>query len=134
MKSLLIMDDDLPFSLALAENMRDLGYEVDTVSNASDAVEYVKAKQYSAILTDMVILMDNRPVPDGGLTLIHRLRSLRSGDQENAKIPIIGMSGVTNHPGMGSILQTAEALGADATMVKPISPTALAATIESMVN
>ncbi|WP_299963699.1 response regulator [uncultured Roseobacter sp.] len=126
------MDDDLSFSLSLADDLRVHGYDVDTVSSATDAIEHILTKSYDVVITDMIVKSDDRSVPDGGVSLIHWLRfTLREG-HPMALVPIIGISGATKFPGMKSILQVAQSLGANAAMEKPVSPSELVKTIEAL--
>ncbi|WP_300030640.1 response regulator [uncultured Roseobacter sp.] len=131
-KRVLIMDDDLELSFDLARQLREYGFDVDTVTNASDAIAHFKNRNYTAVVTDMIIKSENRSLPDGGLSLIHRLRRMQQDDPQKAACVIIGMSGVTKYPGMQNILTTAESLGADATMKKPVSSALLVSTIEEL--
>lgn len=119
MISILLMDDDVAFAYGLTQTLRDHGYDVDTVDNASDAMEHIEAKNYAVVLTDIIIKVDGHFVPDGGLSLIHRLRVRESERNTPRPLPIIAMSGTTKYPGMKNILSIASSLGANATIAKP---------------
>ena len=132
MKQILLMDDDLVFSHHLSDGLKHHGYDVDTVSNVSDAIDNLLHKDYDAIVSDIIVKIENRPVPSGGLSLIHWLRAKRMTDRKLGDTPIIGVSGVTKFPGMGSILNMAETIGADATLEKPLVIDQLVATLEEL--
>ncbi|MFK7868609.1 MAG: response regulator [Roseobacter sp.] len=119
MTSVLLMDDDIAFAFALTRTLRGHGYDVDTVDNASDAMEHIEAKDYAVLLTDIIIKIDGHFVPDGGLSLIHRLRARETEMSGQRPLPIIAMSGTTKYPGMQNILNIAQSLGASAIIEKP---------------
>ena len=53
--TVLLVDDEVDFSEALAERMRQRGLEVDTVENGMKALEQIKQKAYDAVLLDLAM-------------------------------------------------------------------------------
>lgn len=132
MKTVLLVDDDLVFSHHVADGLKHHGYDVDAVRTVNDAIENLQGKTYDAVVSDIIFTVDNRPVPSGGLSLIHWLRAKRLSDPDLARTPVIGISGAGKYPGMKSILNMAETVGADATLEKPLVIEDLVATIEDV--
>ena len=68
--TVLLVDDEVDFSEALAERMRQRGLEVDTVENGMKALEQVAQKVYDAVLLDLAM-----PGMDGIETLKRMLQA-----------------------------------------------------------
>ena len=104
--------EDNPFGrVVLNAILTELGHHAEFVGHGSAAAERIAQGAFDAVLMDMVL-------PDiGGVEAIRRIRALAP---PHGRIPIIGVSG------RGDDEAAARAAGADAFLVKPVSPRALA--------
>ena len=121
MAKILLMDDDVDYTSVLSELLTDANHSVAVVRAASEAFEALKEAQYDLLITDIIVFKDQKSVPDGGISLISRLRGPLSWNLEQWKkdMPIIAVSGAIHNQGMSGILQTARSLGADFALGKP---------------
>jgi signal transduction histidine kinase/CheY-like chemotaxis protein len=104
--------EDNPFGrVVLNTILTELGHRAEFVSRGEDAAARVAQGGFDAVLMDMVL-------PGiGGIEAIRRIRALPPAQ---AGIPVIGISG------RGGDEAAARSAGADAFLLKPISPRALA--------
>jgi two-component system, sensor histidine kinase len=104
--------EDNPFGrVVLNTILTELGHHAEFVGRGAAAAERIAQGVFDAVLMDMVL-------PDiGGVEAIGRIRALAP---PHGRIPIIGVSG------RGDDEAAARAAGADAFLVKPVSPRALA--------
>jgi len=104
--------EDNPFGrVVLNAILTELGHHAEFVGQGSAAAERIAQGAFDAVLMDMVL-------PDiGGVEAIRRIRALAP---PHGRIPVIGVSG------RGDDEAAARAAGADAFLVKPVSPRALA--------
>src|SRR6185436_2847953 len=65
---LLVIDDDDSFREALCELLRDDGFEVDTASHATAAVQQLKTKKFDVVLSDLIM-------PGNGHFVVEYVRS-----------------------------------------------------------
>lgn len=106
--SVLVIDDDVATRVMISAVLEDLGYQVFTAENGRAGLDLYAAEPADLVITDIYM-----PEKDGIETII----SLR----ELAHPPrIIAMSGGGEASGM-DVLRMARLLGADATLLKPIS-------------
>ena len=104
--------EDNPFGrVVLNAILTELGHHAEFVGRGEDAAERIAQGGFDAVLMDMVL-----PGIDG-IEAIGRIRALGA---PSARVPIIGVSG------RGEEEAAARAAGADAFLVKPVSPRALA--------
>ena len=103
--------EDNPFGrVVLNAVLTELGHQAEFVGNGEAAVARVAEGQFDAVLMDMVL-------PGiGGVEVIRRIRALPKA----RRLAIIGVSG------RGEDETAARAAGADAFLLKPVSPRALA--------
>jgi len=110
--------EDNPFGrVVLNAILTELGHHAEFVGRGEIAAERVAQGGFDAVLMDMVL-----PGIDG-VEAIRRIRALRS-DQRG--IPIIGISGKDTDKAL------ARKAGADAFLLKPVSPRALATALLSV--
>ena len=121
MVAILLMDDDDAFASVLSETLEHAGHDVTVARSATEAIQVIQAKTFDILLTDLIVYDGKRPVPDGGISLITKLRGPgnRKFDPWVRDMPIIAISGTIHNPGMSDILKTAKALGADFALGKP---------------
>jgi signal transduction histidine kinase/CheY-like chemotaxis protein len=104
--------EDNPFGrVVLNTILTELGHHAEFIGRGEDAVNRLTQGAFDAVLMDMVL-----PGIDG-IEAIGRIRKMRP---PFGRIPVIGISG------RGEDEAAARAAGADAFLVKPVSPRALA--------
>jgi CheY-like chemotaxis protein len=104
--------EDNPFGrVVLNTILGELGHQAEFVGRGEAAVERIEQGAFDAVLMDMVL-----PGIDG----IEAIRRLRKLDGRHGAIAIIGVSG------RGEDEAAARDAGADAFLLKPVSPRALA--------
>lgn len=111
--------DDIPAVLTLvATILEDAGFQVLTASGGHAARKQAADTRIDLVLTDL-------SMPEGeGIETIRALRKEHSG------LKIIAMSGAFGP----EVLRIAKALGADATLSKPLNPTTLVACVRRLLN
>lgn len=104
--------EDNPFGrVVLNTILTELGHHAEFIGRGEDAVGRLAQGTFDAVLMDMVL-----PGIDG----VEAIRRIRTMDAPLAQIPIIGVSG------RGEDEAASREAGADAFLVKPVSPRALA--------
>ncbi|MDA9467931.1 MULTISPECIES: ATP-binding protein [Bradyrhizobium] len=104
--------EDNPFGrVVLNTILTELGHHAEFIGRGEDAIGRLEQGAFDAVLMDMVL-----PGIDG----IEAIRRIRTLPTPLARIPIIGVSG------RGEDEAASRAAGADAFLVKPVSPRALA--------
>jgi len=113
MRSLKILGvEDNPFGrVVLNTILTELGHGAEFIGRGEAVVERIAEGAFDAVLMDMVL-----PGIDG----VEAIRRIRSLEPPRGRIAIIGVSG------RGADEAAARAAGADAFLVKPVSPRALA--------
>ncbi|MEL6476355.1 MAG: hypothetical protein AAFR17_03435 [Pseudomonadota bacterium] len=114
------MDDDTPLGLELAADLRNAGHEVVLTGSASEAREALWHWDYDLLITDIVVRRDGRPVADGGLGLISWVRHKATMTPDLRSLPIIAISGESTRRGLEFLLPTADRIGADLVLEKPL--------------
>ena len=103
---ILVVDDDRPVGRYLAKAADRMGFEVETQTNAADALERVHSDFFPLILTDIYMPGMN------GLELVAELRALPAG----RFMVILVMTAFDHKSGLETVLKA----GADDFLVKPI--------------
>ncbi len=104
--------EDNPFGrVVLNAVLTELGHQAEFIGRGEDAADRILQGGFDAVLMDMVL-----PGIDG----IEAVRRIRALDPPFGKIPVIGVSGRSDDEA------AARGAGADAFLVKPVSPRALA--------
>lgn len=104
--------EDNPFGrVVLNTILTELGHHAEFIGRGEDAVGRLAQGAFDAVLMDMVL-----PGIDG----VEAIRRIRTMETPLAQIPIIGVSG------RGEDEAASREAGADAFLVKPVSPRALA--------
>lgn len=106
--SVLVIDDDVSTRTMIASVLEDLGHQVFTAENGQVGLDLYAGEPADLVITDIYM-----PEKDGIETII----SLR---EKTCSPKIIAMSGGGEASGM-DVLRMARLLGADATMLKPVS-------------
>ncbi len=104
--------EDNPFGrVVLNTILTELGHQAEFIGRGEAAAERIAQGEFDAVLMDMVL-----PGIDG----IEAIKRIRSLSPPRGRIPIIGVSG------RGDDEAASRAAGADAFLLKPVSPRALA--------
>jgi len=104
--------EDNPFGrVVLNTILTELGHQAEFIGRGEDATERVAEGGFDAVLMDMVL---------PGINGIEAIRRIRELSPPRGRIAIIGVSG------RGDDEAASRAAGADAFLVKPVSPRALA--------
>ncbi|WP_246739166.1 ATP-binding protein [Bradyrhizobium aeschynomenes] len=104
--------EDNPFGrVVLNTILNELGHQAEFIGRGEAAPERVAAGSYDAVLMDMVL---------PGINGIETIAQIRALGAPHGTIPIIGVSG------RGEDEAASRAAGADAFLLKPVSPRALA--------
>lgn len=108
----LLSVEDNPFGrVVLNAILTELGHKTEFIGNGELAPERIVEGKFDAVLMDMVL-----PGIDG----IEAIRRVRALENPHGRIAIVGVSGRAEDE------QASRAAGADAFLVKPVSPRALA--------
>jgi two-component system, sensor histidine kinase len=104
--------EDNPFGrVVLNAILTELGHQAEFIGRGEAATERIAEGAFDAVLMDMVL---------PGITGIEAIRRIRELSAPHGRIAIIGVSG------RGDDEAASRAAGADAFLVKPVSPRALA--------
>jgi two-component system, sensor histidine kinase len=104
--------EDNPFGrVVLNAILTELGHQAEFVGRGEDAAQRIAQGGFDAVLMDMVL---------PGINGVEAIRRIRTMATPLAQIPIIGVSG------RGEDEVASREAGADAFLVKPVSPRALA--------
>jgi CheY-like chemotaxis protein len=120
MSSILIVDDEALVRQFLRTVLESDRHEVLEANNGKEALNLVHAKAFDLLIIDLIM-----PVQEG-LETIGALR------REGARLKIIAMSGEVAGFGAELLLKMAEFLGADDTMVKPLSSDVVLDTVQRL--
>jgi PAS domain S-box-containing protein len=104
--TVLVADDEEGIRTLFQETLTEAGYEVLLASSGDEVMAMLNSRAVDLVVTDLVM-----PGQDG----IDTIRALR---REHPTVKTIAMSGAFG----GQFLKTAELLGADATLSKPVLP------------
>jgi CheY-like chemotaxis protein len=116
--SILVADDDPVIRMLFRKTLTCAGYRVFVANDGVEALEQLRTAEFDLLITDLV--MPNME----GLELIQTIR------KEQPQLKIIAMSGRF----VGQFLLTAELLGAQATLAKPIRSDVLLETVRRVMS
>ena len=133
MARILVMEDDTPLGLELLAQLRKAGHEPELTGSAAEAKEALWHWDFDLLITDMIVRKEGRAKPGGGLDLIGWVRQRRLITPILKHIPVIAVSGEARRKGMQFLLPTAERIGADIVLEKPVDVTVLLAAIDKLV-
>jgi CheY-like chemotaxis protein len=121
MAQILLIDDEEPVRLTLSALLRVGGHEVVAAADGAEGLEVFQRQAFDLVITDL--LMPKK----GGLETIADLRRLRPG------LKIIAMYGGGRIAGASSPA-TAQGLGADRLLAKPITLAELQGAVADVLN
>jgi DNA-binding response OmpR family regulator len=120
MNKVLLIDDDDQLRAALAEGLREAGFEVLTASDGAQGLRLQREHRANAVVTDLFM-----PGQEGMETL-HRLRSAYP------TLKIIAISGGIAQGGKSDFLPVAGTIGADHCLRKPFRTAELVAALRQL--
>ena len=118
-KTVLVVDDKAEVRQLLKAGLEDAGYVVATAANGREALEQQRKAPVEVVITDLFM-----PDTDGFETI----QALRAEYPGTKIVAISGDSKRARH----EYLQSAELIGVDATLRKPIEIGTLLKTLESL--
>lgn len=121
MKTVLLVDDDLPFREMMGHALTLAGFTVRSAGTGGDALQILRDDQVDAVILDVIM-----PEMDG----IEALRALR---QHKNSLPVIVMSGGGRLTAK-CYLPMAQRLGATAVLEKPFRPADLVQMLRNLLN
>ncbi len=133
MSNILILEDDIALGYDFYNAFKERGHEVQLVSTATDALAYCKTAPICLAIVDIFIRLDDRYIPDGGLSFIAKIRQLHLNPALR-DLPIIAISGGSLVAGENDPLKSASSIGATATLKKPIQITELISTADDILG
>ena len=120
MARLLVIDDDPTIRALVAGLLEELGHSVVEAIDGRAGLALFAKQGFDLVVTDIVM-----PEQEG-IETIGAIRRL------SRAVPILAISGSATVGSSGDYLRAAAALGASATLQKPIVPDAFVATIERL--
>lgn len=117
MAKVLLLEDDMNFADLVVENLTHEGHTVEVFSTATDALNALTAESFDIIVADVFIKLGNKYSPDGGVSLISKVKQI---DARN--IPVIAISGSFTQSEPSAIKDTVRTVGANAVLGKPFHP------------
>jgi CheY-like chemotaxis protein len=117
-RRILIVDDEADIRAFLRSALEPEGYEISEAGDGRQAISIVRASPIDLVVTDLVM-----PAQEG-LETIQQIR------QSGHSTRIIAISGAFG----GRYLRTADLIGADATLPKPVDPVVLIDTVRSVLS
>jgi CheY-like chemotaxis protein len=115
---ILVVDDDDAVRGVLQKTLSDAGYEVLAARDGREAMRLVAAHPFDLVLTDLIM-----PGQEG-------IETIRELHRDYPSIRIMAMSGAVD----AVYLKTAELLGADAALRKPIDGSELLRTLRELLT
>jgi CheY-like chemotaxis protein len=122
MAHILVIDDDEQFRTMLVQMLSQDGHQVTIATDGAEGLRLISQVKPELIITD--ILMPNKD----GLEIIIEL------DRERSKIPIIAVSGGRRSITAEFNLESANLLGAHATLAKPFTRADLRSVLDRVLS
>jgi CheY-like chemotaxis protein len=119
-KRILLIDDDIKFSIGIVALLKREGYAVSSSRSGVEGLEMIKTQKPNLILCDMMM-----PPPDGLM-----LKKEINGDKELSAIPFLFISAKTSQKDIDSAL----AIGAAGYVLKPFVVSDLIDTINGILH
>lgn len=132
MARIVIMEDDKVLGLELAAELRALTHDVVLTGSAEAAKHALWHWDVDVLITDLIVRKDGRPIPGGGLSLISWVRQTQMMNRRLKHLPIIAVSGEDQRLGKAVLLPTADRIGADKVLEKPVDIPSLSDAIDQL--
>ncbi len=136
MAKILLMEDDVSLAEVLCEVLAAAKHDVTSCVSASEALDHIFNEKFDLLITDIIVRKERKTVPDGGISLISRLRGALNWNLAPwmREMPIIAISGAVRYQGMADILKISRDLGADITLAKPTDMNELLRSIDVLLR
>jgi CheY-like chemotaxis protein len=121
MTRILLIDDEEQIRLTIGELLRVTGYDVVVAGDGQEGLDLFQQQTFDLVITDL------RMPKKGGVETIRALRSLQPG------LKIIATYGGGRISGTDSLV-TAQGVGADRLLAKPITLTELRAAVSDVLK
>ncbi|MEL6940778.1 MAG: response regulator [Cyanobacteria bacterium J06598_1] len=117
MAKVLILEDNLELALYWQRLLEAQNHGVQCCDTVAAALTLTEKMQPDLVIVDMLIKSGDTPLPQGGLTLVGKLKLLGTSCP-----PLLGVSGMKRSNYLKSTaLEVAEKMGLDLALYKPIS-------------
>jgi CheY-like chemotaxis protein len=116
--TILVVDDEESVRGFFQQVLAGAGFEVVVARDGAEALKKARERRFDLLLTDLVM-----PEQEG-LEIIRILR------KERPDLKVVAVSGAFG----GTFLKTAQLLGANATLLKPVSPDQLLAAVQGALS
>ena len=120
MPSILVVDDEADVRHLLRLVLERAGHEVLEASNGKEAMKEIRRRTFNLVITALFM-----PEQEG-------LETIRALKKEYSGLPIIAMSDRFRNFSQGDLLNMAVALGANASMQKPLSAGVVLETVQAV--
>lgn len=117
-QAILVVDDDEQVRNLFQLVLSGAGYEVTTAADGDEGLSLARRQRYNLVITDLVM-----PGHEG-------IETIRILHEEQPDLLFIAVSGAFE----GRFLRTAEYLGACASLLKPVAPDVLLATVRKVLS
>jgi CheY-like chemotaxis protein len=134
MSKILVMEDDALQRENIVRILEEHDYDVVAVPTATEAFALATAETFDLLITDIIVRVAGRSSPDGGISLIGRMRRVNQTNATPRTVPILAVSGTYKNPGMENILVTARHIGATEEMRKPIRAEGLLSMVDRLLS
>ena len=136
MANVLILEDDAELSQSWRAALIENGHSVTLAHEVSAAMDAIRNAVFDIFIVDIFIKHEGRYVPEGGLSLISKLRQLHPEIAEPwwRTAPIIAVSGAARVSGSFDPLRSARDIGANNLMHKPVEIKRLLAAIDELLS
>ena len=131
MAKILILEDDIVLGNEFSTAFNVRGHETRLACTASEAFAYFEMSPCDVAVVDIFVRQHSDYIPDGGLSFISRIRTLRS-TRARREIPIIAISGGALVDSQQDPLLSAISIGATTTLKKPINAVDLITVTEKL--
>ncbi|NEP63420.1 MAG: hypothetical protein F6K31_42065 [Symploca sp. SIO2G7] len=130
MADIVIFEDNMSLSLYWRSILEENCHQVRCCSTVSKALELVLEATPELLIADMLIKQDGRFIPEGGITLLHKLAA-----RELITFPVLGVSGyrASSYKSL-SALDIAKSMKISLALYKPITPQKLLQTVSKLLN
>jgi CheY-like chemotaxis protein len=119
---ILIADDSAANRLTLKLELADAGFDVDEAASGTEAMDRLKARSYSAVVTDIWMPGAN------GIEVIQAIRAIDS------EVPVFAITGGGPGLSIASAAALAEVWGAEKVYVKPFDVRDLVGAIREVLD
>lgn len=130
MANVIIVEDDEVLGPLLRDVLIQADHAVRLFTTSSEGIEAFTQEPADIVIADIIIRVDGDVMPDGGISLIFRLKNLAKA--KGLTLSIIAISGTIYNKGMQNVLEIARCIGADLALAKPFDPEKLLEAVDQL--